>query len=377
MLSTLATFLAISVAPLVAAHGNIIQAQAGGTTLPGPNIYYDGDAKNSQTATRKMFKASGPAFALRTDYTNPSVMSCESAGPAPQKLTVAAGSSVMISWVGATGEIKGQGGVTAYNPWVHAMGPVMNYITSCTNGDCTKFDPTNAGWTKLSHMGIDFSQTISGSLKTAMTNKPEPYHPSSGSGLWAMAKLVQDGSKWTINIPSVLAPGEYILRHEIAAVHNPLGSAASSGPQHYISCTNLKVTGSGSTKLPAGTKSSALYDPNGAFAKFDVNSADPHTFQIPGPAVWDQASSGGSTTPSTPSSNTGSSNDSSPKPAATTPKPAASSPKPAASPATTPETTTPKQVANAPTCNRRKRSAEPMQVAQAPKSKRVHRARRH
>jgi hypothetical protein len=68
------------------------------------------------------------------------------------------------------------------------MGFVIDYITSC-NGDCTKFDATNAGWTKIAHAGMDMSQTISSGLRQTMKNKPEQYYPSSGAGLWAMAKL--------------------------------------------------------------------------------------------------------------------------------------------------------------------------------------------
>lgn len=294
--------------------------------MPGPNIYFAGDANNAKTPVRVMYKASSPSYALPTDYTNPNVMSCEGSANvgAPKTLNVAAGSSFKMFWEGATGELVGQGGLSAYFPWVHAMGPVLNYITPCTNGDCTKFDATNAGWTLLDKSGIDFSQTISSSLKTAMTNKPEPYHPSSGSGLWAMAKLVQDGSTWDINIPSQLAPGQYILRHEIIAIHNPLGPNPTSGPQHYISCTQLTVTGSGTAKLPAGVKSSTLYDPNGAFAKFDVNSDDPHTFPMPGPAPWNP--SGAASNNSTPAPAPASA-------AAPASSPASSAPKAAVSPA--------------------------------------------
>jgi hypothetical protein len=66
--------------------------------------------------------------------------------------------------------------------------------------------------------GLDTSKQISDSLRTAMKNKPEPYF---GSGTWGLAKLIQDGSKWTINIPKDLQPGNYMIRNELAAVHSP------------------------------------------------------------------------------------------------------------------------------------------------------------
>jgi len=339
----------------VAAHGQPNKVVSGGTTMPGPNIYFAGDANNAKTPTRVMYKASGPSYALPTDYTNPNVMSCEGSANvgAPKTLSVAAGSSFTMFWQGATGELVGQGGLTAYDPWVHAMGPILDYITPCTNGDCTTFDATNAGWTLLDKSGIDFSQTISSSLKTAMTNKPEPYHPSTGSGLWAMAKLVQDGSTWAINIPSALAPGQYILRHELIAIHNPLGSNPTSGPQHYISCTQLTVTGSGTAKLPAGVKSSTLYDPNGAFAKFDVNSDDPHTFPMPGPAAWNPSGAASSNPASAPAPAS--------SPAASAPKAATSpaqvsAPAPASSPKASPvSSSSSPSSSNAPKCKSKSR----------------------
>ncbi len=68
------------------------------------------------------------------------------------------------------------------------MGPIADYIASC-NGDCSSFNTANAGWSLLDKMGIDYSQSISDGLRTTMTNKPEKYYPTSGTGLWAMAKL--------------------------------------------------------------------------------------------------------------------------------------------------------------------------------------------
>jgi len=282
--------------PSVAAHGEINHVVAGGSTNDGPNIYYSGDSKNKKTVTRVMYKASSPSYVLYTGFNDDTQMSCEGSynSPAPDVLSVQAGDVVQVFWEGATGELlnkPGTGGLTAYNPWVHAMGPVQDYITSC-NGDCSSFNSQNAGWTKIAGSGIDMSTSISSDLRATMKGKPEEYYPTSGNGLWAMAKLVQDGSKWDITVPSSLKNGQYILRHELSAVHNPKQSGdATTGPQLYISCIQIEVTNGGSTSLPAGTKASDLYDPNGDFANFNVYSDDVSSFKLPGPAVWDGASS--------------------------------------------------------------------------------------
>ncbi|KAJ7125273.1 glycosyl hydrolase family 61-domain-containing protein [Mycena epipterygia] len=287
---------------LVAGHGQVNRVTSGSASNSGPNQYYAGDSKNSKTATRVMYKASSPSYVLFGGFTDNSQMSCEgsSKAPAPQTISVAAGDEIEVYWEGATSELKGKAGtgsLTAYNPWVHAMGFVFDYITSC-NGDCTAFDATNAGWTKIAHAGIDTSQTISSQLRETMKNKPEQYYPTSGSGLWAMAKLVQNGSKWSIKIPSSLKSGQYMIRHELAAVHNPKNSDPTTGPQLYIACIQLDVTNGGDASLPAGTQAKSLYRPDGAFANINVlsDSFNPANIAIPGPDIWDGVSSSSSNT---------------------------------------------------------------------------------
>jgi len=47
------------------------------------------------------------------------------------------------------------------------------------------------------------------------------------------------------SIPRCLAPGDYLIRIQQIAIHNP-----GSPPQFYISCAQVKVTGGGSTVPP-------------------------------------------------------------------------------------------------------------------------------
>ncbi|KAL1745569.1 glycoside hydrolase family 61 protein [Schizophyllum fasciatum] len=285
-------------AAFVRAHGQIESVSAGSTSKIAPNIYWDGDKANTDTPVRVMYKASSPAYLLPKDFSDNSKMACEgsSASPAPSSLEVAAGNSITVQWSGSTGELTNQPGVGSVpdgmQAWVHAMGSIQNYITSC-NGACADADVANNGWTKLSGDGLDPSQSISDDLRNTMTNKPEKYYPE-GAGLWAMAKFVADGSKWDVQIPSGLKAGEYIVRQELAAVHNPWNANdASSGPQLYVGCVQITVTGDGTTELPEGTQAGSLYDPEGDFAKFQVYS-DADSFVLPGPDVWDGASSGSS-----------------------------------------------------------------------------------
>lgn len=46
--------------------------------------------------------------------------------------------------------------------------------------------------------------------------------------------------KWSSKIPTNLAPGNYLIRHELLALHQ------QNTPQFYPECAQLVVTGSGS-----------------------------------------------------------------------------------------------------------------------------------
>lgn len=320
-LLTGASALLASFLPSVLAHGQVqsVSSPSGGS-IDGPNIYYDGDAKNKKTPVRKMFQASGKAFVLPSDYSNPSAMSCENAGGAPATLKVNPGEEVTIFWAGSTGELDGMSGLTAYHPWVHAMGPIFDYIASC-NGDCTKFNAADADWVKLAQFGLDTSAGISDDLRNRMAAKPEPYF---GKGQWALAKLIQDYSTWKVKIPAQLKAGQYMIRNELVAMHSP------KAPQHYIACVQIDVQGSGTTSLPAGVKSNQLYNSNSILATYDVY-ANPGSFQLPSsPAVWNPSSDSAPPPPPPASS----SKPAEPAPTSSKPaEPAPTSSKPAAPPA--------------------------------------------
>ncbi|CAK5274020.1 unnamed protein product [Mycena citricolor] len=266
-----------------------------------------------------MYKASSPAYVLSSDFDNNSKMACEGSAraPAPQTMSVSAGEEIEIYWEGATSELRGQpgtGSLTAYNPWVHAfvarvshptavylklcssMGFVFDYITSC-NGPCTNFDATNAGWTKLAHAGIDMSQTISSGLRQTMTTSRSAITPPVDLVCGGWPNLaIQNGSKWCDHQDSSsLKSGQYLIRHELGAVHNPKTSDPTSGPQLYIACIQLDVKNGGDATLPAGTQAKDLYLTNGAFANTNVldPSFNPANVRMPGPPIWNGVSASG------------------------------------------------------------------------------------
>jgi hypothetical protein len=112
-----------------------------------------------------------------------------------------------------------------------------SYLAQCTNNDCKSFKgDTGNVWVKIDQLA---------------------YNPA-GSPPWASDLLATQGAKWRVTIPPQLAPGEYLLRHEILGLHV---AGTRMGAQFYPSCTQIRVTQGGSTKLPAGIALPGAYNP--------------------------------------------------------------------------------------------------------------------
>jgi cellulase len=78
------------------------------------------------------------------------------------------------------------------------------------------------------------------------------------SKLWANEIIIGDGYKNTIQIPSDIKPGTYILRTDLLSLH---GNGMIDGPQFYTHCFNVEVIGSG-TATPSGVKFPGGYKKN-------------------------------------------------------------------------------------------------------------------
>ena len=115
---------------------------------------------------------------------------------------------------------------------------MIDYIAAC-NGDCGSVAPTSLQWIKLDQQGW-----ISGS----------------NPGTWATDKLIGANNTWTVTIPSNLAAGNYVVRHEIIALH---AAGSTNGAQAYPQCVNFAVTGSGSGKISGGVPATSFYKASG------------------------------------------------------------------------------------------------------------------
>ncbi|OSS52691.1 hypothetical protein B5807_03047 [Epicoccum nigrum] len=147
-------------------------------------------------------------------------------------------------------------------------------------------------------------------------------------GKWAVDKLLAgsyNGKKGQhdLTLPN-LAPGDYVLRPEINALHE---GNRQGGAQFYMECVHIKVEGSGTAQLPAnGVSFPGAYKATDPGVLFDIY-AGATSYPGVGPAVWDGASSAGSDSAPAPAETTAAAT-AAPKPTAAAPTTLATSAKP-------------------------------------------------
>ncbi|KAL1584750.1 hypothetical protein WHR41_06945 [Cladosporium halotolerans] len=165
---------------------------------------------------------------------------------------VAAGGQITLQW----------------NTWPESHhGPVLDYMAKCAGDDCSTVSPGDLSFFKIDQEGLN----------------------DAASNNWASDKLIADGNAWTVTVPESLAPGQYVLRHEIIALHS---AQDTNGAQNYPQCINLEVTGSGSAS-PSGETAMEFYTATDPGISLNIYNGLT-SYDIPGPAVWDGASSGSS-----------------------------------------------------------------------------------
>ena len=108
-----------------------------------------------------------------------------------------------------------------------------------------------------------------------------PLDNSKSPGRWASDEIMAANNTWTVNIPSDITAGNYVLRHEIIALQNAM---EGNGAQAYPQCINLKVIGGGAA-TPKGIPATQFYTPTDPGILVDIfnNIA---TYVIPGPALY-------------------------------------------------------------------------------------------
>ncbi|KKK13934.1 hypothetical protein P175DRAFT_0437723 [Aspergillus ochraceoroseus IBT 24754] len=240
-IATLAGFLAS--ASLVAGHGYATSLVIDGKAYGGwiaDNYYYMKDPPDcygwSTTVTDN-------GFVAPDSYTSDDIICHRGATPAALSAPVAAGSTIEITW----------------NTWPEShKGPIINYLAKC-NGDCSTVDKTSLKFVKIQ----------ADALIDASANK------------WITDDMIADNFTATLSIPSSIAPGNYVLRHEIIGLHS---AGQKNGAQNYPQCFNLKISGSG-TANPTGTSATTFYTPTDPGILFNLY-AGATSYPMPGPELY-------------------------------------------------------------------------------------------
>lgn len=254
LFSSLVSFVALAAAG-VNAHGYVDKIIADGKTYNGP---IPGET-NPKSPIRRI--------STINPYKDPkgSGITCgEKSQLASMVAPITAGSDLTLSWVAHPNQ-----------KWPHEMGPLITWMAKVPSGQTAdKFDASKGDFFKVHQEGQEGKK-------------------------WYLERLMKVGTTMSVPIPKELEDGDYIMRHEIIALHL---ADKKGGAEFYSSCFQLKVTGGTGT---AKTTASETVRFPGAYSATDPGIYTPKVFdsgfkyQFPGPAIATFANTGNSTEPDT------------------------------------------------------------------------------
>lgn len=242
-----------AMASSVAAHGYMKTVTLDGTEYEGFNRW---NPNPSPDAIGWSFTTEDEGPEL--DISSPNFICRRDSEPAKNYGTIAAGGTATFFW---TSDDK----VINPNGWAEShRGPVITYIAPW-GGDCTNVDKTTLRWTKIAESGL-----VSG--------------PANTEGVWATDVLRANGGVNDAVIPAALAPGKYVLRNELIALHR----AHLSEPEFYMQCGNVEITGDGTDDLSdKGVVGAEIYSVNDKqMFGFSVYDSQDTEWPIPGPQLY-------------------------------------------------------------------------------------------
>jgi hypothetical protein len=251
-----ALFLSSFLVGSVFGHGYVQQMIIGGKTYNGPSPF----GKIKSASPIRQITSTNPVTNL-----NSGDLTCglgAKVGSASIVAPATAGSSITYKWTE-----NGRGS------WQHKTGPIMTYMAKCPSTGCINWNPKDAAWFKISETGL----------------KP-------GSTTWFMEDI-ENGKSYTTKIPANIPNGDYIIRHELLALHF---ATKMNQAQFYPSCSQVRVIGGTSfSSLAAATNTGSAKFP-GTYKSNDKGIYVPKvytskTYSFPGPAVAVFNKAGGGT----------------------------------------------------------------------------------
>jgi hypothetical protein len=226
----------------VLSHGHVTNIVVDGISYEGYDPTSFPYRKDPPVVVGWATKQTDNGFIEPSTFGSSDIICHKSAEPAKGFATVAAGDKILITW----------------NTWPESHhGPVIDYLASCGSSGCANADKTKLEFFKIDEVGL-----VSGS----------------NPGKWGSDQLVQNNNSWLVQIPDNISAGEYVLRHEIIALHT---AGQTNGAQAYPQCINLRITGSGKD-LPKGVRGTELYTSEDPGIKFNLYTSF-SSYDAPGP----------------------------------------------------------------------------------------------
>ncbi|ODN97312.1 hypothetical protein L198_03875 [Cryptococcus wingfieldii CBS 7118] len=240
----LATLAGLAALPSALAHGHVTSWQIGDTTYAGFN------PSNSAELGSTPERATTNSDQGYADYTTDVVATGGTATSSDLVANATAGDTVIVTW----------------NTWPEShKGPVTQWMAHCPDDLCAGTAGADMDWFKISQSSYDES-----------------------SDSWPTDYIAKN-LIWTFTLPTNLAAGQYLLRHELLAMHTT-GAVSHFLPQFYPVAIEMQLESSGSTTpSPTGTFPD-MYNSDDDMAltqNIYGGSALNAEFVVPGVAVYD------------------------------------------------------------------------------------------
>jgi len=270
------TALLAALVATVSGHTAVEKFEAGGKTYEGFRQASKQDPGNQSPAwwTNQGW---GWQPVMGNKLNHPDIIAHVDASPSPYTVDAPAGEPVTFHWhhEGSCGEGE-EGWDCSHHGWT------ATYLAPC-NGDCAKVDKTKLKFFKIHQSAlIDYRK-----------GRYAEGEAQGQTGYWGTDAIFYDGANTqSVTIPKEIPSGNYVLRTEVASIHNN-GDVAER--QFWPQAFNIHVTGGDdAASVPAGKLGTDLYHASDELLQWNLywHKAGETIEDAPGPALAAVAASG-------------------------------------------------------------------------------------
>ncbi|KAI0765645.1 glycoside hydrolase family 61 protein [Trametes elegans] len=219
-------------------------------------VYVDGQDQGWLTGVR-VVENNGPIFnASANDIICNGVQYAFHQPPPKDVIDVPAGAELTAEWHLTLNKTANAADPT--DPCDHShKGPMITYLAKIP--DATQADVTGLQWFKIDEDGLKVDDQS-----------------------WGLDRMVANKGNVTFKIPECIEDGQYLLRHELIALHT---AQKPGGAQFFLECAQLNIKGGSASKTPETVSFPGAYKEDDPGLVVDIyQPLDSYT--PPGPAVF-------------------------------------------------------------------------------------------